>query len=103
VVNDALCDIDAHYAKLLFHDTRSYGFMVIITSLTILAHQSRSAQGRVHYIRVSCEQVQDVDPFSLHPIGLVGAIMVADLTAIIVIDSPQRDRRAHDMLGEIPR
>ena len=61
-MKDALCDIDAHYAKLLFHGTRSYGSMVVMTSLTILAHQSRSAQGRVHYIRVGLDHVWEVTP-----------------------------------------
>jgi hypothetical protein len=49
-MKDPLCDIDTHHAKILCHVTRSYGSMVVTTSLTILAHQSRSAQGRVHFI-----------------------------------------------------
>jgi hypothetical protein len=31
-MKDALCDIDAHHAKLLFHGTRSYTRMVVMTS-----------------------------------------------------------------------
>jgi hypothetical protein len=34
-----------------------------------------------------------VNGFPLHPLALMGAIMIGDAVAIIAVDTPQRDRR----------
>src|SRR5262249_4974065 len=44
-----------------------------------------------------------LDGFVLHPVGAVGAVMVGDPLAIIAINAPDGDRRAHHLLGYIAR
>jgi hypothetical protein len=41
--------------------------------------------------------------FPLHPLTLVGPIMIRHLVAIVVIDAPEGDRWAHDILGQVGR
>jgi hypothetical protein len=45
----------------------------------------------------------DVDPFPFHPLALVRTVVIGDAVAIIAVDTPQRDRRTHDICGQIPR
>ena len=52
-VKHALCDIDPEYAHLLFHWTRLLWLNGFTDRELIVAHRSRSAQGRVHFITTS--------------------------------------------------
>ena len=45
----------------------------------------------------------DIDGFVLHPLGAVGAVMVRDPLAIIAINAPDGDRRAHHVFGHVAR
>ena len=55
-----------------------------------------------HMLHHAANKRVDIDRFPLHPLRLMGAIMIGDPVAIIAIDSPQRDRRTHDIFGQIP-
>ena len=45
----------------------------------------------------------DIDSFVLHPFRAVGPVMVRDPLAIIAINAPDRDRRAHHVFGHVAR
>src|SRR5215470_14923836 len=49
-VKHTLCDVDPEYAHLLFHWTRLLWLYGFTDRELIVAHRSRSAQGRVHFI-----------------------------------------------------
>src|SRR5215510_9899320 len=49
-VKHALCNVDSEYAHLWFHWTRLLWLYGFTDRALIVAHCSRSAQGRVHFI-----------------------------------------------------
>jgi hypothetical protein len=46
---------------------------------------------------------EDIHRFLFHPLGAVGAIMGGYPLAIVAINTPDRDRRAHPICGHIAR
>jgi hypothetical protein len=44
-----------------------------------------------------------IDGFALHAVGAVRAVMVRDVFAVIAINAPDRDRRAHHVCGHVAR
>src|SRR5215813_6490545 len=49
-VKHALCNVDPKYAHRCFHETRLLWLYGCTDCALIVAHRSRSAQGRVHFI-----------------------------------------------------
>jgi hypothetical protein len=45
----------------------------------------------------------DFHRFPLHPLALVGPIMIRDPVSVVEIDPPERDGRTHHILGQIRR
>ena len=56
-----------------------------------------------HMLHHTADEGIDVDRFPCHPFSLMRAIMIGDAMAIIAVDAPPRNRRTHDLCGEIGR
>src|SRR5438128_7696872 len=45
----------------------------------------------------------DIYRLAFHPFAFVGTVVIGDLLPVIAVDTPERDRRAHHVFGQIPR
>ena len=71
-VKHALCHIDPEDAHLVHHWTRLLWLSGFTDRARIVAHRSRSAQGRVHCMTTLAQLDQDFPPALLPPRVLIG-------------------------------
>src|SRR5262247_2992705 len=65
-VKHALCNVDPQYAHRWFHETRLLWLYGCTDCALIVAHRSRSAQGRVHFINAAGIHSATTDDGTVH-------------------------------------